>query len=314
MTISRNDADFIRHRTLLALSHNRAPGYHFAGHFLEMMCPRYERDGIVMEMDTQPHNANPDGTTNLGAVFFMADMALAAACRAFVDPRQRTATLKMHMNFLEGELRGRIRAETQSVGFLEHTALAEAHCAGRVLSNGREVIQMSGTWVAPPAPEGRPLYPLPWEDSYQPPKLPLLTRADLDPGEKSVVRRVEEALRKAGEGGFMRQLWTPVTRPTAKGAIGRLPMGLYVGNRVGHVQGGISMYISLMTAIAAVPQHPIVTAVSAWYIAPGEGKALTAKSTVLQKGRNVAVVRTELFGTGNKLVLEVVSNHAVGRR
>lgn len=313
MTISPNDADFIRHRTLLALSNNRAPGYHFAGHFLDMQCPRYERDGIVMEMDTEPHNANPDGTTNLGAVFFMADMALAAACRVFVDPSRRTATLKMHMNFLGGELRGRIRAETQSPGFLEHTALPEAHCTGRVLSNGREVIQMGGTWVAPPTPDGRPLYPLPWEKTYHPPKLPLLQKSQLDAQEKAVLRRVEEALRKAADGGFMQRLWTPVTRHTAKGATGRLPIGLYVGNRVGHVQGGISMYVALMTAVAAVPHHPIVTAASAWYIAPGQGKALTAKSTILQKGRNVAVVRTELFGTGAKRVLEVVSNHAIAR-
>lgn len=314
MTISQNDADFIRHRTLLALSNNRAPGYHFAGHFLDMHCPRYERDGVVMEMDTQAHNANPDGTTNLGAVFFMVDMALAAACRVYVDPRERTATLKMHMNFLGGELRGRVRAECQSPGFLRHTALPEAHCTGTLLSNGRAVIQMGGTWVNPPTPDGRPLHPLPWEKEYHPPKLPLLDKSQLDSQEKAVMRRVDDALRKAPAGGFMQQLWTPATKHTAKGAIGRLPIGLYVGNRVGHVQGGISMYVSLMTAIAAVPHHPIVTSVSAWYIAPGQGKALTAKSTVLQKGRNVAVVRTELFGTGNKRVLEVVSNHAIGRQ
>jgi len=314
MTISPHDADFIRHRTLLALSNNRAPGYHFAGHFLDIQCPRFERGDVVMEMDTQPHNVNPDGSMNLGAAFFMIDMALAGACRAFVDPSRRTATLKMQMNFLGGELRGRVRAECQSAGFLEHTALPEAHCIGRLFSNGHEVIQMGGTWVAPPTPDGRPLHPLPWEHTYHPPKLPLLGKSELDVQEKNVVRRVEDALSKAPSGGFMQQLWTPVTRHTPKGAIGRLPMGLYVGNRVGHVQGGISMYISLMTAVAAVPHHPIVTAVSAWYIAPGQGKALTAKSTVLQKGRNVAVVRTELFGTGNKLVLEVVSNHAIARQ
>jgi acyl-coenzyme A thioesterase PaaI-like protein len=313
MTISQNDADFIRHRALLALSNNRAPGYHFAGHFLDLQCPRYDRDGIVMEMDTQPHNANPDGTTNLGALFFMVDMALAAACRVFVDPSQRTATLKMHMNFLDAEPRGRIRAEAHSPGFLQHTALAEAHCTGRLLANGREVMQMGGTWVAPPTPDGRPLHPLPWEKSYHPPLLPLLGKADLDPMEKAVLRRVETALREAPSGGFMQRLWTPVTKHTPKGAVGRLPIGLYVGNRVGHVQGGISMYTALATAIAAVPHHPIVTAVSAWYIAPGQGKALSARSTILQKGRNVAVVRTELFGTGSKRVLEVVSNHAVGR-
>jgi len=41
---------------------------------------------------------------------------------------------------------------------------------------------------------------------------------------------------------------------------------------------------------------------------------LRARATVLQKGRNVAVVRTEVFATGGKRVLEVVSNHAIAAK
>jgi acyl-coenzyme A thioesterase PaaI-like protein len=309
-----SDADFIRRRALVALSNNRAPGYHFAGHFLHVQCPRYAKDGVVMEMETEAHNANPDGSTNLAAVFFLADMALAGACRAYVDPRQRTATLKMHMNFLGGELRGRIRAETRSDGFSERTALAQAQCVGRVVAQGREVMQISGTLVAPPTPDGRPLHPLPWEKSYRDPHLPLLDKSALDAKEKQVLVRVERALRDAKHGEFMQRLWTPAVRHTPRGALGRLPIGLHVGNRVGHVQGGISMYTALATAIGAVPDHPLVSGISAWYISPGEGRALSARATVLQKGRNVAVVRTELFGSGRRRVLEVVSNHAVARR
>ena len=307
------EAEFIRRRALVALSNNRAPGYHFAGHFLDICCPRYEKDGVVMEMETQPHNTNPDGTANLAAVFFLADMALAGACRAYVDPRQRTATLKMHMNFLGGDLRGKIRAETRSDGFSQRTALAEAICTGRVVANEAEVMQIAGTWVAPPTPDGRPLHPLPWEKEYRDPHLPLLESSELDEKEQGVLMQVERALREAKHGEFMQRLWTPSVRHTPRGALGRLPIGLYVGNRVGHVQGGISMYTALATAIGAVPHHPLVTGVSAWYISPGEGKALSARSSVLQKGRNVAVVRTELFGTGRKRVLEVISNHAIAR-
>ena len=126
-------------------------------------------------------------------------------------------------------------------------------------------------------------------------------KAQLDAKERAVLGRVERALREAKHGEFMCRLWTPSVRHTPRGAVGRLPIGLHVGNRVGHVQGGISMYTALATAVAAVPHHPLVTAIAAWYISPGEGKALSARSTVLQKGRNVAVVRTELFGAGRPL-------------
>ena len=71
------------------------------------------------------------------------------------------------------------------------------------------------------------------------------------------------------------------------------------------------MHIALATAVAAVPQHPLLTGASAWYISPGQGKTLTTRSTILQTGRNVAVVRTEVFAAGRKLVLEVISNHAI---
>jgi len=79
---------------------------------------------------------------------------------------------------------------------------------------------------------------------------------------------------------------------------------------VGHVQGGFLLHAALATAEATVPEHPLLTGASAWYISPGKGKVISARSTVLQSGRNIAVVRTELFNDERKLVLEVVSNHA----
>jgi acyl-coenzyme A thioesterase PaaI-like protein len=307
------DADFIRKRVLDALAINRTPGYHFAGAFLDLQSARYDTGGVALEMDTGAHNADADGRTNIAAVLFLADMTLASACRAFLDPSHRTATLQMQLQFLGGDARGRLRAEASSEGFSERTALPQATCQGRILSAGREIVRMSGTWVAPPTADGRPLHPLPWERKGPAPRTPALTLEDLDALERAVVRRAERALAQARHGEFLHRFWAPVVRHTPRGAVGRQPIGLYVGNRVGHVQGGLSLNTALMTAIAAVPHHPMLTAVSAWYISPGQGKNLSARSTVLQKGRNVAVVRTELFATGAKRVLEVVSNHAIGR-
>jgi len=172
---------------------------------------------------------------------------------------------------------------------------------------------MSGIWVAPPAPEGRALYPLPWE-SKDAESIPTLSPAQLDPLEKNVMRRVRQAMQKAPHGGFPRNLWEPAVRHTPRGATSRLVVGMHVGNRVGHVQGGLMLYAALATAVGAVPHHPLLTAAGAWFISPGQGKALASRSTVLQKGRNVAVVRTEVFATGGKRVLEAVSNHAIAAR
>jgi len=308
------EVDAIRSRALVALSNNRTPGYNFPGYFLDLQCLRYDTGGVVFDMDTGAHNANADGTTHIAAVTCLVDMALAQAARTFVDPNVRTATMALHLRFLGGEARGRLSAEAHSTGFSERTALAEADCFGRLLAEGKEIMRMSGTWAQPPAPDGRPMQPTPWARKEPVPPPPLLKRAELDAMERAVVRRVEQSLRDAQPGEFVDRFWSPAVRKNGERSVGRLPIGLYIGNRVGHVQGGFSISTALITAIAAVPEHPLLTAASAWYISPGQGKSLSARSSVLQRGRNVAVVRTELMATGGKRVLEVISNHAVARK
>lgn len=308
------DAESIRSRALVALSNNRTPGYNFPGYFLDLQCTRYDTSGVVIEMDSGPHNTNPDGTTHLTAVACLVDLALAQAARTFVDPNVRTATMALHLRFLGGEPRGRLRAEARSDGFSTRTALAEADCFGQLFSDGQAIMRMSGTWAQPPTPDGRPMAPVPWARKEPAPPAPLLALSELDSAERAVMRRVEQSLREAQQGEFVDRFWSPVVRPSGERTLGRLPIGLHIGNRVGHVQGGFSISTALITAIAAVPDHPLLTAASAWYISPGQGKTLSARSSVLQRGRNVAVVRTELLATGGKRVLEVISNHAVQRK
>jgi acyl-coenzyme A thioesterase PaaI-like protein len=295
---------------LSALARNRVPGYNFAGQFLDLQCRRYDTGGVAFDLPAGPHCADAEGTMAPAAVLFFADMVLAAAIRAYVDPQARTATLMLRLDYTGAPARGTLTAEGRSDGFSSRTALPQAMATGSVLASGVEVVRMSGNWASPPTPHSRTLHPLPWE-SKVPVKYPTLSRAGLDPEEKAVMRRIEHALRAAGPEGFLHHLWSPSVRPVPGGAASRTPLGMHFGNRVGHVQGGLTMHIALATAVAAVPQHPLLTGASAWYISPGQGKALTARSILLQSGRNVAVVRTEVLASGRKLVLEVISNHAI---
>jgi acyl-coenzyme A thioesterase PaaI-like protein len=311
--VSPSDADEIRDRARSALAKNRVPGYNFAGLFLGLECRRYDTGGVLFDLPAGPHCADEQGIMAPAAVLFFADMVLAAAIRAYVDPNRRTATLMLRLDFTGAPARGALTAEGHSDGFRAHTALPEAMAAGTVTAGGVEVVRMSGNWAAPPTPEGRTLAPLPWE-SREPPQYPGLSPAEFDPEEKGVMRRVEQALKAAGPEGFLPHLWRPAVRAVPGGAASRIPLGMYMGNRVGHVQGGLTMHVALATAVAAVPQHPLLVGASAWYISPGQGKALTTRSTILQNGRNIAVVRTEVFAPGRKLVLEVISNHAVPAR
>jgi len=308
--VSPSDADDIRNRALTALARNRVPGYNFAGLFLGLECRRYERGSVIFDLPAGPHCVDAEGTMAPSAVLYFADMVLAAAIRAYVDPHMRTATLMLRLDFTGAPAHGTLRAEARSDGFSTHTALPEALATGSITAGGVEVIRMSGNWGQPPTPEGRTLQPLPWE-SAEPIQYPVVSRGELDTEEKAVMRRIEQAIRAAGPGGFLPHLWAPAARPAPGGSVSRMPLGLHTGNRVGHVQGGLTMHAALATAVAAAPQHPVLMGASAWYISPGQGKALTTRSTLLQQGRNIAVVRTEVFSPGRKLALEVISNHAV---
>jgi len=314
LSFSPQDAEFIRSQTLRAISSNRAPGLHFAGYFFDLNVPRFEAGGVEFTIDPGPHCADAHGIVNRAALLYLADIALAGAIRVFVDPNSRTATLMLRVEFTGEPARGLLTASGRGNGFSHTTALPECVASGRITCEGREVMRMSGTWVAPPAPPGVVVRGAPWEGGENGNEWPLLKKNQLEANEKATVRNFEKALREAKNGDLLGALCNPRIKHTAKGATSRLAVGMHIGNRVGHVQGGFLLHAALATAEAAVPHHPLLTGASAWYISPGQGKAISARSTVLQRGRNIAVVRTELFSDARKLVIEVVSNHAIGAR
>ncbi len=314
MSFSKQETEFIRNQTLRAISSNRAPGLQFAGYFFNITARRFETDGVEFTIDPGPHCADANGIVNRATVLYLADIALAGAIRVFVDPNSRTATLMLRVEFTGEPARGRLTASGRGSGFSSVTALPECAAAGSITCEGREVVRMSGTWVAPPIPQGVVVRGSPWEGGEDGNLRPLLKKKELEAAEKAVIRSIERALREAQNGDLLGPLCNPQVKRTAQGATGRLAVGQHIGNRVGHVQGGFSLHAALVTAEATVPDHPLLTGVSAWYISPGQGKVISARSTILQSGRNVAVVRTELFNSERKLVLEVVSNHAVGAR
>jgi acyl-coenzyme A thioesterase PaaI-like protein len=314
LSFSDQDKQFIRDQVLRAISSNRAPGMHFAGYFFRFTAQRFEKAGVAFSVEPGPHCANAEGLINRAVLLYAADMTLAAANRVHLDPNVRTATLMLRVEFTGEPAQGRLDLSGRGLGFSPLTALPESFSYGRVVCDGRDVMRMSGTWVSPPAPPGVIMRGLPWEGGENGNQRPLLKKAELEAMELDCVRRVEKALRVADNGDLLETLCNPLVKRTATGASGRLAVGLHIGNRVGHVQGGFLINAALATAEAAVPNHPLLTGASAWYISPGEGKAISVRSTILQNGRNVAVVRTELFNADRRRVLEVVSNHAAGAR
>src|SRR4051812_41727216 len=185
LSFSPQDTKFIRNQTLRAISSNRAPGLHFAGYFFDLKVPRFEKDGVEFTIDAGPHCADANGIVNRAAVLYLADIALAGAIRTYVDPNSRTATLMLRVEFTGEPARGRMTASGRGGGFSPVTALPECVASGRLTCEGREVVRMSGTWVAPPAPKDVVVRGAPWEGGENGNERPLLKKNELEAIEKT---------------------------------------------------------------------------------------------------------------------------------
>jgi acyl-coenzyme A thioesterase PaaI-like protein len=155
---------------------------------------------------------------------------------------------------------------------------------------------------------------MPWQQEGFVPPTPL-ARRELSSAERGVLRAADKALVADDSGrSFIERFWGVLPKEAPGGAVCRVKIAPQIGNRVGHVQGGILFGLAQATASAAVPRHPAVSTISAWYISPGNGKSLTVRSKIVHAGRSFAVVKTEVRNADRSLVLEAVSNHASATR
>lgn len=304
------EAGLIRQQVLLALAANRTPGFHFPGHLLGCAWPRIGADDLEQTMLDGPQSRNVDGSTNLAAFCVLLDTALATASRLKIERGARQATVHLHAQFTGAPLRGELKARTQMNGYTTGAGARESMTSGTVYAGGVPVCHASGTFIVLPPPPGVNLAPLPWQresgESVSPLKL-----KDLEPDERVVLRACNSALRRADDQrAFIEHFWGIMPAPTDQGARCRVKLGPQHGNRVGHVQGGLLLGLAAITARAAAPQHPQLSAIATWYISPGQGRALTITSRRFHEGRSFAAVRTEIRNADGSRVLEVVSHHA----
>lgn len=306
------DPKMIQDRVLRALAANRAPGFHFPGYFLELTWPHVGPDSVSHAMTVGPHCLDAKGAVAPPALGVVIDGALATAPRLVIEPGGRQATVHLDVQYTGVEPREDLYMEATLEGFFAADTARQAITRGVLKSGDRAVAYATGTFMVLPPPEGVKLAPLPWQQGDTRPD-PLEMSA-LDEKERAVVRAAQAALSSHdGVHTFFERFVGIEPKHTAAGASCRVAIGAQIGNRVGHVQGGIQLGLAQATAAAAVPRHPAVSNISAWYISPGRGESLTAQSKVIHAGRSLAVVRTEIRNADGGLVLEAVSNHASRR-
>ncbi len=300
----------IRRHVLHCLAANRTPGFHYPGHLLDCAWPRIGDSDLEETLPDTPVARNVDGTINLAAFGVLLDTALATASRLKTEPGTRQATVHLHAQFTGAPLRGELRAHAHMHGRTADVAIPQSLTSATFYSGGEVACRASGTFVILPPPSGVTIGPLPWQrQDIATVRMPKV--GELDEGERAAMRACNAALRRAGgEHAFIEHFWGGLPVATAAGARCTVKIGVQHSNRVGHVQGGLLVGLAAITARAAAPRHPQLSAIAAWYISPGQGRALKIVSKRFHEGRSFAAVRTEIRNVDGTRVLEVVSHHA----
>jgi len=303
--------ELVRRQVLRGLVLNRAGGYHFAGNFLDFSFDHVSRDEVRASLDPGPHCTEVDGQISVGAVAMLADLLLASSVRTSLEGSQRLATVTMTLQFTGLPLTERLEGASTFGGFFKDGAGRQGMSRFVIRARGVEVCHGSGAFMALDPPKGVTLRSMPHRRRGDPdPMLP--AESGLARDELKVLRNADSALAQtvSAGGAFIRHFWGYAPHKTADGARCTVKNTPQIGNRVGHVQGGIIMGLAAATASAALPPTWSLAGISAWYISPGEGRVIKARSRVLHHGRLTAVVRTEITGKNNRRVLEVVTTHA----
>lgn len=305
-----NDATAIRTRILHALALNRTPGYHFTGNFLNFSFDRNTPEDVRMSMEAGPHIAELNGNVSYGAVAVLADIALAANVRAGHTPASRLATVQMNLQFTGAPMNRTLHAASSLQGYVGGITSCQGAGQVTVSCGGKPVCHGVGTFMVLDPPKGVALYPMAHRKDTDPAVAPLAEN-ELTRDERKVLDIADAALAATQKGdAFIRRFWGYDTHAIANGASGKLKYGPHVGNRVGHLQGGVTMGLGIATAETALPASWMLSAVTAWYIRPGEGRVIKAKSKIIHHGRLTAVVRTEITGKTGKRVMEMITTHA----
>jgi len=301
----------IRDQVLRGLALNREPGFHFAGNFLDVSYDRVTRDGSRLSLEPGPHCTDADGQIDLGSFAMLADLALSASVRVHLERSQRLATVGMHLELTGVPRVGRLEAAGEFHGFFREGSGQLGQARVVVSSAGGEVAFGSGSFMALRPPAGVTMHPAPNRRRDDPPPA-ILAEAGLKRDELKVLRQAEAALARVvvGGGSFVHRFWGYAPRRVKGGATATMKNGPHIGNRVGHAQGGIQLGLAAVTAAAALPANWALTGLSGWYVSPGEGTSLRARSEIVHHGRLTAVVRTQLTGKDGRRVLEAVTTHA----
>jgi acyl-coenzyme A thioesterase PaaI-like protein len=237
----------------------------------------------------------------------LADFALANCMRAILEPHQRLATVSMTVELTDAPRTGRLRSSSHFQGFIRQGKGRVGKSEVEVTNGNQTVCVGTGAFMALDPPSDVKLHPIAHRRREDPP-VPALKEEELDQNEKDILAHADAAL-KEPQPSFIERFWGFLPHRTSTGASCQAKNGPHIGNRVGHAQGGVLLGLAAGTATCALADTWRLSAVSGWYLRPGQGSALTAKARTVHQGRLTALVSTQVLDAEANVVIEVMTTH-----
>ncbi len=290
-------------RVLQALSLQRIVGWHLPGYYLGIAYESVSHNEATLTMDLDS-NIDRNGQPLPVALCILADVALAAAIRGHVGFESRLATISAKLTFTGNSGAQPLAAKSHARFQSDVNTIAIRNSAVTIFSGETDICFAEASFAVLDRPTDKPAQAEPRHGSLE--KVDLLDINELTGPEE---RAYQRALKASGDDGdsqitFTEKFWE--LTPTGQGdtATGEIHCGLHIGNRVGHVQGGILLGLAISTSLATVTPGWRILEINANFIRPGTEGTLSASSRILNRGRNLAHVTCDITTDTGRLALQ----------
>ena len=265
-------------------------------------------DDLTLEFEDDETFRDGKGELSWSALGMLADGAIGAVARMKAGPRVRPATVHLELQMTGAPTHGPVITQGHFVAFSERDRIRQSFATATIKSGEALIGYASAAFMLLNLPEGEIQPPQVWlPEGFEPEPLDAIT---FDANENEALASCERAEAAATEAlPFIEHFWCGIPEPAEGKAHLSVRVTPHLGNRAGHAHGGLLLGTVARVANAALSGNMRLSNISAWFVSPGSGPRLEVHSSVMQQGRNLALVRTQILGASGKLVLEATSQH-----
>lgn len=282
----------------------------FPGVFMGITGRQTGNDAAMLILKDDPTLRDGSGELDWCALCASVDTALGAPSDMQTGPRVRPATAHIELQMTGASAQGDIVVEAHFIAFSDRSPVRQS-LVGATIKSGETLIgHASAACVLQDLPEDKARMPWPWLPAGFTPAHQDSCKFDSDELRALETCALAEAAATEAH-PFIEHFWCGIPEAGEGKAYLQVRVTPHVANRIGHVHGGLLLGAAVKVANAAAPDDMRLSNMSVYFVRPGVGPVLEVRSNVTQRGRSLAIVRTQIINGSGKLVLDTTSQHVL---